>query len=68
MKLDSRETDILRLNDLAKQYGLAFRKARNTYTFEEFHARGLRQALGYVEGYDRAMQALTHSNTMGDSR
>jgi hypothetical protein len=48
------DTDTLRLNDLAKQYGLKFRRGKSTYGFEDFTAHGFNQALGFVEGYDRA--------------
>jgi hypothetical protein len=48
------ETDIMRLNDLAKQHGLKFRRVGSTYTFDDFTAHGLKQALGFVEGFDRA--------------
>lgn len=54
MRYNDKETDTLRLNDLAAQHGLAFRVVGSTYIFDEFTAHGLRQALGFVEGYDRA--------------
>jgi hypothetical protein len=57
MRFDSKETDELRLNDLSQQYALPFKRIRSTYIFEDFTAHGLRQALGYVEGFDRAMTA-----------
>ena len=59
--------DTLRLNDLAKQYGLTFRRIRSTYIFDDFTAHGLRQALGYVEGYDRAMQTVLTENEQADA-
>ncbi len=51
----TRETDELRLADLADRHRLPYLRERSTYVFEDFTAYGLRQALGYVEGYDRAM-------------
>jgi hypothetical protein len=54
---ESKESDTARLNDLAQQYGLALKKAGMIYRFEDYIACGLDQALGYVEGYDRAMAA-----------
>jgi len=48
------ETDLLRLNDLARLHCLDFRKIRRTYVFEDYTAHGLKQALGFVEGFDRA--------------
>ncbi len=53
----TRETDELRLADLADYHRLPYRRDRSTYVFEDFTAHGLRQALGYVEGYDRTMSA-----------
>jgi hypothetical protein len=50
-----KERDKLRLNDLARQHGLTFKRFGSTYCFEDFTAHGLQQALGYVEGYDRAL-------------
>jgi hypothetical protein len=44
-----------RLHDLARKHGLLFRRFGSTYKFLDFNAHGLRQALGYVEGFDRAM-------------
>jgi hypothetical protein len=61
MKNDDTDTDTLRLNDLAKQYGLKCRRVRSTYQFDEFTAHGLKQALGFVEGYDRAAHAKVGS-------
>jgi hypothetical protein len=49
------ETDTFRLNDLAKEHGLTFRRVGSTYKFDDFNAHGLRQALGYAEGFDRAI-------------
>ena len=55
MKFDSKETDELRLNNLSQQYALPFNRVRSTYIFEDFTAHGLRQALGFVEGFDLVM-------------
>jgi hypothetical protein len=49
------ETDTFRLNDLAKEHGLTLRRVGSTYKFDDFNAHGLRQALGFAEGFDRAM-------------
>ncbi len=57
MQNDDKDTDALRLNDLAKQYGLECRRVGSTYQFDDFTAHGLKQALGFVEGYDRAAHA-----------
>ena len=54
LKSDEQETDTLRLHDLSQLHDLPFKKVRSRYIFEEFIARGLKQALGFVEGYDRA--------------
>ncbi|HKM69082.1 MAG TPA: hypothetical protein VJX94_03190 [Stellaceae bacterium] len=54
MRNNDKETDTLRLNDLALQYGLTFTCVRSTYLFNDYTAHGLKQALGFVEGYDRA--------------
>jgi hypothetical protein len=54
MTNDDRETDALRLNDLATEHGLSFRRVGSTYCFDEFTAHGLKQALGFVEGFNRA--------------
>jgi len=51
---NDQETDNLRLLDLAKQYGLRFVKCGTTCDFDDFTAHGLKQALGYAEGFDRA--------------
>jgi hypothetical protein len=52
-----KETDALRLEDLSRLHNLPFRKVRSRYIFEDYTARGLREALGFVERYDRAMAA-----------
>jgi hypothetical protein len=52
-----KESDTARLNDLARQHGLPFERVGMIYIFEDFTAYGLDQALGYLEGYDRAMAA-----------
>ena len=46
MRYNDRETDALRLTDLSQFHNLPFRKVGGTYMFEEFTARGLKQALG----------------------
>jgi hypothetical protein len=51
---DDRETDRLRLNELASKHGLSFRKVGRTYIFDDFTAHGLKQALGFAEDFDRA--------------
>jgi hypothetical protein len=56
-KTESKESDTARLHDLAQQYGLHFKRSGMIYTFEDYNAYGLDQALGYVEGFDRAMAA-----------
>jgi hypothetical protein len=56
-RFDSKESDKARLNDLAEQHGLSFRQAGMVYRFEDYTAYGLDQALGYVEGFDRAIAA-----------
>jgi hypothetical protein len=61
MKNDDTDTDTLRLADLAKRYGLRFRRVGSTYQFDDFTAHGLKQALGFVEGYDRAASAKVGS-------
>jgi hypothetical protein len=53
-----KESDTARLNDLAQQHGLGFRRVGMIYRFEDYTACGLGQALGYVEGFDRAVSAL----------
>ena len=52
-----KESDTARLHDLAEQYGLHFKRNGMIYRFEDYTACGLDQALGYVEGFDRAMAA-----------
>jgi hypothetical protein len=52
---DVKASDEARVNDLAEQYGLAFKRVGKSYVFDDFNAWNLDQALGYVEGYDRAM-------------
>jgi hypothetical protein len=58
MKNSDKETDTLRLNDLAKQHRLTFKRVGSTYIFDDFTAHGLRQALGYAEGFDRGARSL----------
>ena len=57
MKYDDKETDTLRLNDVAKEHGLSFARHGSTFQFEDFTAHGLEQALGFVEGFDRARKS-----------
>lgn len=64
--MTEKETDLLRLNDLTLQHGLACRiQGKNSYCFDYagadafsegyiFIARGLREALAFAEGFDRA--------------
>jgi hypothetical protein len=66
LKSNDRETDLMRLADLTKQHGLSYRCVGNTYRFDDrigpdafedgciYTARGLREALAFAEGYDRA--------------
>lgn len=56
-KYACKESDTARLHDLARQYGLHFRRSGVIYRFEDYNAYGLDQALGYVEGFGRAMAA-----------
>jgi len=58
MKYMDKETDALRLNDLVRQYRPTFRRRGTRYRFDDCTARGLRQALGVVQGYDRAVKAM----------
>jgi hypothetical protein len=67
IQTSEKETDALRLNDLAKQYGLNFRRVGSTYKFEDFNAHGLRQALGFAEGFDRAMLARKPANAASNA-
>ncbi len=57
-KNEFKESDMARLHDLARQYGLHFKRSGMVYRFGDYNAYGLDQALGYVEGYDRAVAAL----------
>lgn len=78
LKSNDHETDLLRLNDLAKQHGLAYRKhGKNSYYFDDrtgedafcggymFVARGLREALAFAEGFDRARERKIKSQNAG---
>jgi len=56
-----KESDMARLNDLATQHGLSFKRIGMVYRFEDFTAYGLDQALGYAEGFDRAMAGVPQS-------
>jgi len=63
---NEQDTDLLRLNDLAQQHGLSYRKVGTRYSFDDrlgtdafsdgciYTARGLREALAFAEGFDRA--------------
>lgn len=62
-KSEFKESDTARLNDLAQQHGLTFKRIGMVYRFEDFTAYGLDQALGYVEGFDRAMAACREKMT-----
>jgi hypothetical protein len=50
-------TETPRIHDLARKHGLLFKQFGNTYKYLDFNAHGLDQALGYVEGFDRAIAA-----------
>jgi hypothetical protein len=52
------EQDKMRLDDLVQRHGLPYVKRGSRYRFEEeeFTARGLREALAFAEGFDRARQ------------
>jgi hypothetical protein len=50
-----KKSEKVRLKHLARQHGLTFKRFGSTHCFEDFSAHGLQQALGYVEGYDRAL-------------
>jgi hypothetical protein len=56
-KNEFKESDAARLHDLAQQHGLHFRRSGMVYRFEDYTVYGLDQALGYVEGFDRALAA-----------
>ena len=58
-----KESDGYRLNDLAKQHGLTFKRTGMVYRFEDFTAYGLDQALGYAEGFDRAVSVCREKVT-----
>src|SRR5215831_1575771 len=64
MKFDSTETDTLRLKDLAKQHGLIFKRVGTSYRFDHFTAHGLTQALGFVEGFDRARASMNDARSI----
>jgi len=64
------DTDLLRLNDLVRQHGLTCRANGESYQFDDrvgseafkdgyiYTARGLREALSFAEGFDRAAQRM----------
>jgi hypothetical protein len=65
MKFDPTETDLLRLADLAKEHGFTYIKVGTRYYFDTeikgpfqdgfiYSAHGLREALAFAEGFDRA--------------
>jgi hypothetical protein len=62
-KHSSKESDALRLDDLAEQHGLTFKHVGMIYRFQDFTAYGLDQALGYAEGYDRAVAAVMEKSS-----
>ena len=63
MKRECKESDAARLNDLATQHRLPFKRVGMTFRFEDYTAYGLDQALGYVEGFDRAMATIRSEST-----
>lgn len=58
-----KETDALQLEYLSRRHNLPFKKVRSRYVFEDYTARGLKEALGFVEGYDRAVAATSGERT-----
>ena len=81
LKSNERETDALRLDGLARRHGLAYRKrGRNIYQFDDrtgadafsdgciFSARGLREALAFAEGFDRAKGRKGQQRNEGELR
>jgi hypothetical protein len=58
-----KESDALRLDDLAEEHGLTFKRTGMVYRFEDFTAYGLDQALGYAEGFDRAIAVCREKST-----
>lgn len=50
------DSDYWRFEGLVEQYGLKFERFNSRYVFDDFTADGFRQALGYAEGYDRALR------------
>jgi hypothetical protein len=73
MKFDSKETDQLRLADLAQEHGFTYRNLGGNFYFfndsiqhsandvPDYTARGLREALAFAEGFDRAMMRVPTS-------
>jgi hypothetical protein len=73
MKFDSKETDILRLADLAQQHRFTYQKVGGAFYFfddgihhsandvPDYTARGLREALAFAEGFDRAITRVLTS-------
>jgi hypothetical protein len=78
---NEREADAQRLDELAQRHGLAYRKrGKNSYQFDDrtgedafsdgciFIARGLREALAFAEGFDRAKGRKTLQQNEGELR
>lgn len=55
---DVKASDEARVKDLAEKHGLPLKRVGMIYKFEDFNAWNLDQALGFVEGYDRAIAAV----------
>lgn len=68
LKSSELETDLQRLNDLVRQHGLHYRRVGSTYNFEDFTAHGLKQALGFAEGFDRAKGQTIQQQNEGELR
>jgi hypothetical protein len=49
---NSKAPDTRRLNRLVKEHGLTLKIEGDTYTFHQFTAHGLPQALAYAEGFN----------------
>ena len=70
LKSSEQDTDLMRLEDLVREHGLTYRKhGKESYYFDDrtgeealsdgciFIARGLREALAFTEGFDRARKS-----------
>ena len=81
LKSSDQETDLLRLNDLVRQHGLVYRRhGRMLYYFDDrtsdhafsdgcvFIARGLREAVAFAEGYDRAKEKIIYKQNEEELR